>query len=106
MLCEFISEFPRWDIQPEAIVFLPVIPHTGSLREGQVSLAEFNERAETFNRLLERSSFLEDKWWVWHHRGLRNPRYISDGVHLNQFGMTQYERTLRQVIKYFESRIW
>ena len=105
-LCELITEFPRWNIEPEAIVFLPVLPRTGSLRKGQVSLAEFNDRADNFNRLLECSCFLEDKWWVWQHRGLRSPRYILDGVHLNQHGMAQYERTLRQVVKYFECRIW
>ena len=106
LLCDFVHEFSKRGINPEVIVFLPVLPRTGSMRDGQVSLEEFNSRVKRFNELVQQSTFREDRWWVWEHRGLRNSRYIIDGVHLNEAGMLQYERTLRQLVKFFESRIW
>ena len=105
LLCDFVYELSRRGINPEVIVFLPVIPRTGGLRGGQVSLEDFNTRVERFNDLIQQSTFVKDRWWLWEHRGLRNCRY-NLGVHLNAAGMLQYEKTLRQLIKYFESRIW
>ena len=71
-----------------------------------MSLDGFNSRAEEFNKLLIEGSCLEDRWWVWNHRGLKHPRYNLDGVHLNASGMVQYEKTLKQIVKFFESRYW
>ena len=105
-LCDFVYELPKRGINPEVIVFLPVLPRTGGLRGGQVSLEEFNDRAERFNDLIQQSTFVEDQWWLWEHRGLKNSRYNLDGVHLNTSGMALYGKTLRQITKYFESRIW
>ena len=105
-VCRMVRELPRWDVHAEAVIFLPVLPRTGGLRRSQVSLEVFNERAKVFNELLECSTFVEDRWWVWRHRGLKHKRYNLDGVHLTQLGMLQYERTLRQLLKFFESRIW
>lgn len=102
----FLKDLRRWGVAPDIIVFLPVLPRTGTLRGGQVSLDEFNRRAEEFNKLLVEESWREDKWWVWNHRGLKHPRYNLDGVHLNASGMIQYERTLKQVVKFFDSRCW
>lgn len=106
LLCDFVHELPMRGINPEIIVFLPVLPRTGGLRVNQVSLEEFNARVERFNDLVQKSTFVEDRWWLWEHRGLRHCRYNLDGVHLNAAGMVQYERTLRQLVKFFESRIW
>ena len=105
-LCEMVRDLRIWDVYPEAVVFLPVLPRTGGLRGYQVSLEVFNKRVLDFNMLLESSTFLEDRWWVWHHRGIKHPRLNLDGVHLNKQGMLLYERTLRQLLKFFEFRIW
>ena len=76
------------------------------MRDNQVTVDEFNQKAEVFNMLLEDMTFLEDQWFLWRHRGLKHPRYNLDGVHLTKLGMCQYERTLRQLVKFFEARCW
>ena len=106
LLREFVDALPSWNIHPDKVVFLPVLPRTGSMRRGQVSVDEFNQRAEVFNRLLEDITFLEDRWYVWKHRGLKHPRYNSDGVHLTEQGMLQYKRALRQLVTFFEAHCW
>ena len=106
LLWDLVYELVAWDISPSIVVFLPVLPRTGSMRRNQVSVAQFNKRAEVFNQLLGDMTFLEDGWFVWKHRGPRHPRYNADGVHLNERGMVQYERTLKQLVKFFEARFW
>ena len=103
---DWVHELWRWDITPSAVVSLPVLPRSGNLRKGQVSLRDFNDRVDEFNSLLTETTFKEDKWWVWHHRGLRSVKYSLDGVHLNELGTIKYERSLRQLVKFFEYRIW
>ena len=105
-LRDLVYELVAWDISPSIVVFLPVLPRTGNMRRNQVSVAQFNKKAEVFNQLLGDMTFLEDGWFVWKHRGLRHPRYNTDGVHLNERGMVQYERTLKQLVKFFEARFW
>ena len=106
MLCNFVRDLPKHGIKPSVVVFLPVLPRTGNMRQGQVPVSEFNEKADVFNELLGAEIMREDLWWVWHHRGLKHPRYNLDGVHLDQLGMNQYQRTIRQIVKYFERRCW
>ena len=55
-----------------------------------ITLEEFNDRVGVYNGFLGCSIFKEDRWWLWQHRALRNPRYIIEGVHLNQSGMAHY----------------
>lgn len=105
-LRSFVNAFPSWNINPDVLIFLPVLPRTGNMRGNQVTLDQFNQKAETFNELLEDITFLEDRWFVWRHRGLKHPRYNLDGVHLTKIGMCHYERTLKQLVKFFEARCW
>lgn len=105
-LCAFVRDMKKYAIYPSVIVFLPVLPRTGNMRPNQVSVDQFNSKAEAFNKLLEGETLREDKWWLWTHRGLKHPRYNVDGVHLTTQGMTQYGKTIRQLVKFFQSRIW
>ena len=101
-LCNFVRDLPKFGINPSVVVFSPVLPRTRNMRQGQVSISEFNEGADAFNKLLEVETLKEDCWWVWHHRALKHPRFNLDGVHINQRGMSQYERTLRQLVKFLK----
>ena len=103
---EFVHSLSDNDVHSEIEVSLPVLPRTGSMRRGQVSLEVFNSRAEEFNNKLFEGTFVEDLWWVWDHWGLKHRRYSLDGVHLNRLGTIQYERTLRQIVKFFEYQCW
>lgn len=105
-LCKFVQRITDEGIIPEAIVFLPVLPRTRGMFREQVSVEVFDRRASEFNGLVEARSFVEDRWWQWSHRGLKNPRYNLDGVHLNEIGRRQYQRTLRRVIAYFHAHLW
>ena len=44
-LREFVDALPSWNIHPDKVVFLPILPKTGSMQKDQVSV--------------------EDKWYVW-----------------------------------------
>jgi len=82
------------------VVILEVLPRTSWGRHG--ASPQFNARVTRYNSMLKSMVFQNKDFPVsfWYHKGLPSSieTIILDGVHLTDFGISRYIRSIRRVI--------